>query len=329
MKKAIKTVLLTIAAFIMASSGIRAETPTHLNGFKVKFTCAACHSGHGKRGTPMLREDVPDLCYECHGPSGYAYFNTSNEVYYEFLKRYRHPVEETGRYHRQTEILPERERLVERHVSCLDCHNPHVSTPSEPNAGVPGESLNRIRQKPAENINDICFKCHSDNLNRPPSSLDVKEEFDTLNPSYHPVLGVSRGRSVSVLPELKGKTIGCTDCHTPHGSDYEDMLRYNYNRSDGPETAFSYALCYQCHKRDNILGDRGFSQHRRHIVFENASCRACHIAHGSSENARLIGFDPAIVTPNSQGMLLYERIGGESRCFLRCHDTDHRGDKIQ
>ncbi|RMG05114.1 MAG: hypothetical protein D6726_01955 [Nitrospirae bacterium] len=320
-----------LGGLIFAFPNVRvfALTPTHLDGFKVKFTCAACHSGHGKRGTPMLRKTVPALCYDCHGPEGYAYFSTSNDVYYDFQKRYRHPVEETARYHKQTEILPEKDRLVERHTSCLDCHNPHVSTPSEPNAGVPGESLNQFRQKSAENISDICIKCHADNLNRPASSPDVKEEFDTANQSFHPVLGVSRGRSISVLPELQGKTIGCTDCHEPHGSDYEDMLRYNYSKSDGAETAFTYELCYQCHRRDLVIGDQGFSEHRRHVVFENASCRACHVAHGSKENERLIGFDPLVVTPNSKGMLLYERVGTENRCFLSCHGADHNGKTVQ
>ncbi len=329
MKKAIKTGLLTIAILILASYGVRAETPTHLDNFKVKYTCAACHSGHGKRGTSMLRDDVPVLCYDCHGPSGYAYYDASTQVYFDFQKRYRHPVEETARYHRQSEILPEMNVMVERHVSCLDCHNPHTSTANEPTRGVPGESFNQFRQRPAEGVNDVCFKCHSDNINRPSTSPDVKEEFSTSNPSFHPVLGVSRGRSVSILPELRGKTIDCTDCHSPHGSDNENMLRYNYNESEGPETVFSYDLCYKCHRRESILGDQGFSQHRRHIVFENASCRACHIAHGSRENQRLIGFDPALVTPDSEGILLYERTDSESRCFLRCHNTDHRGDKVQ
>jgi len=320
--------VITIMA-IMVPSVIHAVQPTHLDPFKVKYTCAGCHSGHGKKGTPMLRNDVPLLCFTCHGPEGYSYYNTSTEVYFEFQKRYRHPVEETARYHRQSELLPETDISVTRHVSCLDCHNPHASTPDDPIKGVPGVSPQRNRQKPATDVNDICFKCHSDNLNMPADKPNVREEFDTSNPSYHPVLGVAKGRSESLKPGMEGKLITCTDCHTPHGSDNKYMLRYTYLTGSVPESPGAYELCYNCHDRQNILGDHSFREHKRHILFESTSCRTCHIAHGSREYDRLIEFDTSVVMPNSEGILMYEHTGSDNKCYLSCHKADHRGNVVE
>jgi len=302
------------------------ELSSHNDKFKVNNGCSACHSGHGKRRTPMLRNTVPVLCYDCHGanPAG-ALTLASQDVYYAMRKRYRHPVDETARHHRTGETLPEKSPADPRHVSCLDCHNPHISEKNDPPRGATGYTISGMKQREAQKISDICFKCHAENPNKPFSSPDTSRDFDPVNASYHPIERASKERSVSLVSGAAGGKIECTDCHAPHGSDYEYMLRYNYRKEDGAESLSAYELCYSCHKRDSILADQSFRQHRRHIVFEGASCKTCHNAHGSRNNSRLIEFNPAVVKPGKTGMMRYMKTGREVSCFLNCHGAEHTG----
>jgi predicted CXXCH cytochrome family protein len=305
------------------------EVPSHSDKFKVNEGCGACHSGHGRRNTPMLRKTVPGLCYDCHGAAGSSLSGTaSTEVYYEMRKRYRHQVEETSRYHKKNEVLPEKRPSEPRHVSCLDCHDAHVSEKSDPTKGVMGYDGRGKLKSRSDRISEICYKCHSDSRNRPFDSPDTLQDFDSSNASYHPVEKSAKLRSVSLIPELSGKTIECSDCHNPHGSEYEHMLRHNYRTADGAESQAAYALCYSCHRRDSILSDRGFRYHKQHIVFAGASCKTCHSAHGSNRNARLISFNSSVVKQSRSGMLQYVSTGKDADCYLSCHGAEHNGNNV-
>ena len=326
-----KTVITAVVMYaLLFVQGASAEMASHQDRLKVGDSCAACHAGHGKRRTPMLRDSVPGLCYECHGKGTYgALTMTAQNIYFASRKRYHHPVDETARYHKQTETLPEKSPAAPRHVSCLDCHNPHISEKNDPTKGAVGYSASGMRQREAQKISDICYKCHAESPNRPVSNPDTAQQFDPVNTSYHPIERVSRDRSISLVSGAAGSMIECTSCHDPHGSDYEFMLRYNYQATDGAESLSAYELCYSCHKRESILADQSFQQHRRHIVFAGASCKTCHSAHGSRNNSRLIEFNPLVVSPGSTGMLRYMKTGKEVSCFLRCHGADHTGIGVQ
>jgi len=320
-------ILIILSQFIAPEvySGI----PTHGDSLKVSYGCSACHRGHGRPGTQMLRKAVPELCYDCHGvtQSGLS-SGATTDVYFALKKRYRHPVDETSGLHRSDEILPEKSAATPRHVSCLDCHAPHISEKSEPTKGATGQSSHGPARRKADRISEICYKCHSDNANRPFGSPDTLQDFDTSNTSYHPIERVVRDRSKSIIPAFSGKTMECTDCHSPHGTDVEHMLRSNYRTVDGPESASSYELCYTCHRRDSILGDQSFQYHKKHIVFEGTSCKTCHSAHGSRNNSRLIVFNPDVVTRSKSGLVQYSKIGQEVNCFLNCHGAEHTGKTI-
>lgn len=309
---------------------VHAELPSHSDNFKVSNGCSACHSGHGRVGTPMLRKMVPELCYDCHGmgQSGLSLI-ASTQVYFDSQKRYRHPVNDTARYHNKNEILPEKSPSDPRHVSCLDCHSPHISEKREPTRGATGFSAFGAKKKKADRISEICYKCHADNMNKPFGSPDTVQDFEQASTSYHPVERIGRDRSISVISEMAGKNIECTDCHSPHGSDYEFMLRYNYRATDGAESMTAYELCYKCHRRDSILSDQGFLQHKKHVVFANTSCKTCHNAHGSRYNSRLIEFNTSVVKPAKNGQLQYLKSGKEISCYLNCHGAEHKGNTIE
>ncbi|MHB8882091.1 MAG: cytochrome c3 family protein [Thermodesulfovibrionales bacterium] len=303
--------------------------PTHGDILKVSYGCSACHRGHGRPGTQMLRKAMPELCYDCHGISQSGLSSgASTDVFFAMKKRYRHPVEETSGLHRSDEKLPERTPSTPRHVSCLDCHSPHISEKDEPTKGAIGHAGYGAARKKAARASEICYKCHSDNANKTSQGSDTLQDFDSSNTSYHPVERVARDRSKSIIQEFSGKTMECTDCHVPHGTDVEHMLRANYRTLDGSESAAAYELCYTCHRRDSILGDQSFKYHKKHIVFEGTSCKTCHNAHGSRNNNRLIVFNPAVVTPSKSGLLQYSKIGQEIDCFLNCHGAEHTGKTV-
>lgn len=208
---------------------------------------------------------------------------------------------------------------------------------------------------------EVCFKCHADGLSRdtmPDIQREIYQtntrlEFQTNNPSFHPVVGPRRNPEVvSLIPPMQiGAVIGCTDCHDsdnsarsasplqatgPHGSIYEPLLIENYDTDDFvTESPQAYALCYRCHDRNSILGDESFPLHNVHIVRGRSSCASCHDAHGisrtqgnSRNHSNLINFDLNVVRPagSSGSRIVFEDRGVyQGSCTLTCHGVVHVG----
>lgn len=155
-------------------------------------------------------------------------------------------------------------------------------------------------------------------------------KFSSSNPSYHPVETYGKN---TFVPSLMGgysrsSIIKCSNCHGnndpsgpqgPHGSIYAPILKLMYNRTQGPESPTTYALCYQCHSRTSILNDESFKAHKAHVVYNQISCAQCHDSHGSTMNPSLISFDKSAF-PNSKGELIFTPgVSGRPKCFLSCH----------
>jgi predicted CXXCH cytochrome family protein len=315
--------------------------------------CGNCHSTHTADGHERLLNYSfeEDNCLVCHNSNV-----AGSDVEAELLKTYAHPVQNYTGIHDPTEDFT---GIVEDHVECVDCHNPHWAradqTPVPPavslvNAGTSGINTSGQYLPLVGNEYEICYKCHADNnvisvitLDRQVQQLNTRLEFDPSNPSYHPVEVQGVNANVpSLLPPMQSSdVIYCSDCHSsdnaavtkgPHGSSYQYLLEENYTTTDFTiESSFSYALCYKCHDRSNILGNNSFPQHSLHIVDHNAPCSACHDAHGISStqgnsinNTHLINFDITIVQPDSQARLRFEDAGIFSgRCYLTCHGAVH------
>jgi predicted CXXCH cytochrome family protein len=326
--------------------------------------CTNCHKIHGAEQHERLlrfrREE--QNCLNCHNGS-VARTNISGEV----RKRSGHLVELYTGIHDAAEDP----RIGQRHVECVDCHNPHAANVGRsaivgrPSLGEVDESLRWVSGidrggMPVENARleyEVCFKCHADAVARPRitdisrqvSQTNTRLEFQTVNPSFHPVIGPRNSNDVVSLisPWRASSMMRCTDCHNsdqagnrltaqgPHGSIYAPLLIDNYTTSDyTTESPRAYALCYRCHDRNSILGDQSFPLHNRHIVRGRAPCSACHDAHGisrvqgnSTNHSNLINFDISIVTPASGGLgsrITYEDQGPRrGSCTLTCHGVTH------
>ncbi len=316
--------------------------------------CENCHQPHSASGKLRLLNAASEEgnCYPCHNGNV-----APKNLQAEFNKTSIHPVAATTGVHDPAEAAI----VAARHVECADCHNPHAAkagagTPSGPLAGVRGITIAGSEINPVAYEFQICLRCHADSSGKPAprttrqiAQTNVRLEFDTLNPSYHPVAGVGRNLNVPSLipPWTTASTMGCGDCHNndtgagaggsgpkgPHGSRYVPLLERQYVTADRtPESASNYALCYKCHNRNSFITEGGpFRYHLKHVVEYRTPCNVCHDPHGISasqgnptNNSKLINFDISVVTPSSSGRLRFESLGtNRGRCYLSCHGKNH------
>lgn len=324
--------------------------------------CENCHQPHTAGGHVRLLNYAieEDNCLVCHNGNVAA-----TDIEAQLVKQYRHGVQDYTGLHDAAEDY---QGFISPHVECVDCHNPHrandstASAPDVPGAlqGVTGVNASGVPVDESAYAYEICYKCHADNnvlsftsVDRQNQQFNTRLEFDTINPSYHPVQGAGQNLNVPSLlsPYTVNSVIYCTDCHNsddnpavggigpkgPHGSNHKYLLESNYTTADNTvESSFEYALCYKCHDRSSILGDASGFPHDQHVGMDaggqgNAPCSACHDPHGISatqgnvmNNTHLINFDVLIVQPNTSGLMEFEDLGTfQGSCSLTCHGEEH------
>jgi predicted CXXCH cytochrome family protein len=303
--------------------------------------CESCHRPHTAPHPVRLlaQREERNVCLVCHD----ANVARAN-IEAEFSKSSVHPIVSSDGVHDPREDP----RTMARHVTCVDCHNPHQvdgSTASPPavtgrQKGVPGVNLGGQVIVEAAFEYEVCFRCHGLRDQSTPRRAvrqdnvrNVRLEFSPGNASFHPVPAPGRNPTASGFEGgvSAGSRLYCTDCHNtdgprglprgPHGSRFEPILERNFRLDDPtPEAPDSYALCYKCHSRTALLANQaGRFPHEAHLVRAQASCGVCHDAHGSRQNPHLINFlvrDPngkPVVSPSAtQQRLQYEtpRPGG-------------------
>lgn len=323
----------------------------HLDRQTLPLGCASCHVGFDfSDGGGAAR------CVACHGPANARSTDLKGrsrelkDVTKEFAKNFRHPSFDKRGVHSNREVLPEVEPSAPRHADCVDCHSPHFVASDNPYAGLKGKRTGNL-PAPITKEYELCYLCHAESANLPFKSVNKRAEFNTSNPSFHPVEGEGKNLAVVSLlrpyREKKGASndisiISCGDCHAsddpnaprgPHGSRFPGLLVENYATGDNiQESSYTYALCYRCHKRSSILGNESFPSHSRHIVGERnfkgggTSCHTCHSSHGSVENRYLLRFNREYVSESSSGKLRFVEKGTyafHGECWLTCHGVDH------
>jgi len=290
--------------------------PYLLKGSKVVDTCAACHSGQsgGQQG-PNIAADLKKISSHETSPDVNIAFSAGNS-------------------------------------SCSDCHEPHTMTTATAAAPAIQGSMGKISGingagaavTSAQYEYEVCYKCHADNRSvqpRIPRQIvqgNVRLEFDPSAISFHPIEAPGKSANVpSLVPGLSvNSIIYCSDCHASdstikgvHGSNNPGLLKKTYLTADNTsESAAAYALCYSCHRREVILSNTSWKQHKKHIADKKTPCSACHDPHGIAagqgtvqRNSRLINFDTTIVQADSQGRRYYDHTS--KTCYLRCHNKTH------
>nr|MBF0221234.1 hypothetical protein [Desulfobulbaceae bacterium] len=342
--------------------------------------CENCHTPHNAGGPQRLLnflEEEKNCTFACHNGN---VSDPGKNISSQLIRSSAHPVDmatigSAGTPHDPTEDVT----FLHNHVECQDCHDPHSTYDNPAVAPFVSGSLTNVKgidqagseQYPAAYEYEICFKCHSHTntvvsyVNRYLDENDTRREFATTNPSYHPVIGAGVNLDVPSLPSVTSpdqsmdeySLIYCSDCHSgddtakiggngangPHGSIYAPILRERYERADGTSESYqSYALCYRCHDRTNLLADQSFKRrtlgttsskggHSGHTAVNGVSCSVCHDPHGvvdnsaSGDHTHLINFDSTVVSPASGEIYpLFDDTGNfTGSCALICHGVTH------
>jgi predicted CXXCH cytochrome family protein len=326
---------LTALLLLLGASPLLAIDP-HVDPSIVEAGCPACHLGHGVSRSPMLAAPQRQVCMECHDSQA----KVGRLVAERVLAATANP-QLLSQVFSEPFVHPVNEQAFSRYepgmVTCTSCHSPHRDN-RRPDLAADNPSGQRklSPRDPSRFEFELCQSCHGNEGYTTQSPTDLSRLTNPNNRSYHPVQAPSTGQSPSVLPNLQGREINCTDCHGnskpdgprgPHGSSVSYILRYAYTTVDGSqESERVYALCYECHDRELVLE---LPLHQDHVVDKRASCFSCHNPHGSVDNRALIRFgDNTIVgglAPSiSTGRLAFVSVGpGSGSCFLTCHGVDH------
>jgi len=283
---ALSTKMLTSSA--SARAGLNSLQTVSLRTTKPRTLAAAgcdnCHATHFAGGREQLMKfAMPEKnCFVCHSGNVAA-----KNIASDFQKISIHPITLNAATHNSHEdpINP-----PARHVTCLDCHNPHAATHTPGSRtqaagslkGVAGMNADGVVVNPVRREYELCFRCHADSVARGPANVNrvwqetnKRLQFDRNNMSFHPVEFVGKNSNVPSLiaPWNPSSLMTCTDCHNsdsspaaggtgangPHGSIYPPLLERQLVLTDyNPESTANYALCYKCHSRVSILSDQSF-----------------------------------------------------------------------
>jgi len=216
-------------------------------------TCVGCHDLVGQHwshtvhamigGTNQTNPKQSVNCESCHGPGSDHVNNPANpETIIRFSRTSVTPVAvQNGQClacHGGGERIHWLASLHESvDLSCSDCHNPMGR-------------LSENAMLAQGGVNETCMMCH-------------KEERADFRRRSH-------------MPLFEGK-ITCTDCHNPHGTAFDSLMR----------TPTVNETCYGCH-----------AEKRGPFLFEHApvqeNCLNCHDPHGSNHEKLLITARPIL-----------------------------------
>jgi predicted CXXCH cytochrome family protein len=222
--------------------------------------CQQCHDPHASEWGGILVDNQRDLCFVCH-PS-VAPLSLKPVQHNPFL-----------------------------YDNCSGCHEPHASnnTPllleQQPSLcyichpSIQNDFLKRSSH-PVGTIQLTCADCHNPHA-ADYSALLAARDNEMCYECHAEAVGESRAIRTSYDDSAHVGTL-CIECHTPHGSDWEPILR-----AQNPD------VCLRCHP-----GYEGNNKHPVRPVFYDVvagtglTCSStCHEPHGTAYTRMLIGWN--------------------------------------
>jgi len=243
---------------VMASSSAttapaQADTSADTRSYVGQKTCEGCHQQEAANWAHTMHASVFTLhprdaneargCEACHGPGSAHVANPSDlSTIISFSHKSQTPIPAQNAqclscHQGGARIFWHGSIHEDNKLACSDCHNPMT------NFAAHGLTAR-------ESINETCFSCHK-----------------VQRAQFHM-------RSHMPLPEGK---ITCVDCHNPHGSTTDPLLKADSVND----------VCYGCH-----------ADKRGPFLFEHApvreNCLNCHNPHGSNFESLLTAPRPML-----------------------------------
>ncbi|NPA68152.1 MAG: hypothetical protein GXO50_06045 [Chlorobi bacterium] len=243
--------------------------------------CASCHDAHQSDYPKLLVKKQTDLCAECH-----------DDIKNELKETHKHPPFEDD---------------------CFNCHTPHSSDKSFLlTASLPGLCFSchdEIKEKleTSENIHLVtedkytCGKCHSPHASS--DNFELIKNADNLCLSCHNK-EIKTGTKIirNIDKDIKNSNYkhaalenGCTGCHNPHASDYNNLLTYSFPENIYVKASIDkFELCFNCHdeallnnartKTATSFRNGDNNLHYLHINGDKGrNCSVCHDIHASDD----------------------------------------------
>jgi DmsE family decaheme c-type cytochrome len=239
------------AVLLFLAFSTPASAQPNSGGYADTAVCLDCHQDvadalamtqHGKSGYSQLSDHG---CQGCHGPAAAHADDPGDESLIPSIDDLSADEQTAicqGCHKGGQQFFWNSGTHKKRNLSCATCHSVHNPASAASQLKAPTVAGTRATFGAASvdalRTQELCFECHK----------DVRAE--TWKRSHHP---------------LREGEISCADCHNPHGTQNESMLR----------TASVNETCYGCH-----------AEKRGPFLWEHApvreSCLNCHTPHGSN-----------------------------------------------
>jgi len=251
-----------------------------LHGAVQTGLCTGCHDPHMSDRPKLLKKDGPSLCTGCHAPIAALLAGASvHPPATEDCTGCHAPHQSAGAKLLSDSVpalclnchdagdKPLRGKHLDADFSklaCLACHNPHGS--NEKHLLAAGSVHPPFGE-------GSCDSCHADSKS---TAFNEKKKNDICAACHD----IAEKAQQAKVPHPALESADCVDCHSPHASKQERLVR---SAGAGP--------CADCHG-DQVAGE-GESQHGAILRF---GCRACHEPHGGdhAKLLRIVGNDLCI-----------------------------------
>lgn len=286
-------------------------------------TCAGCHDVEKAQFSKTAHAATPphvpygDGCESCHGP-GKAHAEAMGDAIGDDAKvaaakklifSFNASPAENSAKCQSCHLTSQDQQHFDRSehhfngVACQSCHAPHLVEAAKPNLAKPLIPMAHFFTAPSRKEDqrwitssllrksqpDLCYSCHG----------VVQSQFSL--PSHH---RVNEG------------LMKCTDCHNPHGTKNQPMLKKT-----------NWEACIDCHieKRGPFLYEHG--------AVKIEGCVSCHSPHGSVNRMMMVRRESRFMclqchvdphAPNvPHGRLGFTTRGECVRCHVAIHGSNH------
>jgi predicted CXXCH cytochrome family protein len=249
------SITVEIAALTPNGKATKAQSTLGSYGTVARNACSSCHATHNAQGpTALLRAADDQACVVCHNGSSNTSPPIANVLAETVAPKYGHPFSPGNSGH-----LPQEAALLNqnRHVTCVDCHNPHSALrvagfpaapalrPSQDHVMGISASDGKTVLTPAVNQYENCLRCHGAGMGKLAKAVY----------GYLPVWVISASDPLNVIPQF---TLTATSSHPvfhDRTSPYpQPSLRMNMLQLDGMTLGRNVGtriLCTDCHNSDD------------------------------------------------------------------------------